>query len=316
MENRALLIQKTIKAGILAKGSRLQRFFHAPVRYGLGLLFSKWLYRFTWSTWRVSSTTFFGEKITLALPAGLDIFLLGLKSHDSELRLARFLIRYLKEGAVFYDVGAHLGFFSLLATRLVGTGGKVYGFEASSEMAGYYRDNSKHVSNIQANHLAVSNTNGFIRFFEFPVLYSEYNSVDQSQYATASWFKSMKPDEVEVACTTLDSFSQKEHACPDIIKIDVEGAEQLVLEGSKELLAGCKPVVVLEFIPPSSGQWQDCSHGKALLILFDAGYELYTINNKGGLEKTKPDDYLLSGFDSDNLVCIHPDNFPTACLAD
>lgn len=316
MENRALLIQKTIKAEKLAKGSRLQRFFHAPVRYGLGLLFSKWLYKVTRATWRVQTNTFFGEKMTLALPAGLDIFLLGLKSHDSELRLARFLIRYLKEGAVFFDVGAHLGFFSLLAARLVGSGERVYGFEASPEMAGYYRDNSKQFPNIRANHLAVSNTNGFIRFYEFPVLYSEYNSVDQAQYTSASWFRSMKPKEVEVACTTLDSFLQKEQVCPDIIKIDVEGAEQLVLEGSKELLSGCKPVVVLEFIPPSSGQWQDGSHGKALLFLFDAGYELYLINHKGQLEKTKPDDYLLTGFDSDNLVCIHPGNIPTACFAD
>lgn len=96
----------------------------------------------------------------------------------------------------------------------------------------------------------------------------------------------------------------------------MEGAEQLVLEGSKELLSGCKPVVVLEFIPPSSGQWQDGSHGKALMFLFDAGYELYLINHKGQLEKTKQDDYLLTGFDSDNLVCIHPDNIPAACFAD
>lgn len=316
MENRALLIQKTIKAEKLAKGSRLRRFFNAPLRYGPGLFFSKWVYKFTRRAWRIRTSTFFGEKITCPLPAGLDIYLLGLKSHDSELRLARFLIRYLREDAVFFDVGAHLGFFSLLAARLVGSGGTVYGFEASSEMAGYYRDNIKHISHIRPNHLAVSNTNGFIRFFEFPVLYSEYNSVNQSQYTSASWFRTMKPKEAEVACTTLDTFSQKEQMYPDMIKIDVEGAEQLVMEGSIQLLARCKPVVIMEFIPPASGSWQDCSHGKAFLILFNAGYELYLITNKGGLQKTKPDDYLLSGFDSDNLVCIHPDNFPAACIAD
>jgi hypothetical protein len=48
----------------------------------------------------------------------------------------------------------------------------------------------------------------------------------------------------------------------------------------------------------------------------EAGYELYKIQQNGDILKTKYDVDLLSGFDSDNLVCIHPDNKPAPCLTD
>lgn len=64
--------------------------------------------------------------MNIALPASTDIYLTGGKSHDSEIRLAKFLIKNLNQGDNFVDIGAHYGYFTLLGAHLVGKGGRVF----------------------------------------------------------------------------------------------------------------------------------------------------------------------------------------------
>ena len=90
------------------------------------------------------------------MPADLDIFLLSGKTPDSEIRLTRFLIKNLKEGNIFIDAGAHLGFYSLLASMLIGAKGKVYSIEASKAVFGVLKRNTRQKKNIRPYNLAVA----------------------------------------------------------------------------------------------------------------------------------------------------------------
>ena len=65
----------------------------------------------------------------------------GYFNGDVEPEVQEVLQKYLRPGMIFYDVGANIGFFSLLAARLVGEQGSVVAFEADPEIAARLREN-------------------------------------------------------------------------------------------------------------------------------------------------------------------------------
>lgn len=314
MEDRLLNLKKLAHVEKLAKGSRLSRFLADPVTYLKGMTWSKFLYRWSGNVWKVEKTTFFGHKMVLGLPAGLDIYLLGAKSHDSEIRLAAFLLRYLQKGNTFFDIGAHVGYFSLLAEKCVGKTGSIVGFEASPSMYGYYKINTSLYNNVVSEHLAVSNEEGEVVFFEYPMLYSEYNSIDGQQYDEEEWSAHVKANKVSVPSVSLDHYCQTKKIFPDFIKIDVEGAEWMVLTGAENLLQTHKPVIILEFICPTENERENSVHVRAVQFLQSKGYELYLIDAAGNLQKAGHIHDLYGYLESDNIVCMHPEKISEPCI--
>jgi len=135
-----------------------------------------------------------------------------------------------KPGDVVYDIGAHFGYYTLLSSKLVGENGKVLAFEPSpANLARLYR----HIElndrkNVQVLELAVSDHEGTAHF----------------ETRTGSGVGHLAADgPLEVKLTTLDSLSQ--FPLPQVMKIDVEGAEVGVLHGAKALFEKCKPVIFL-----------------------------------------------------------------------
>jgi len=175
------------KVEFLATSSKLARLMHSPSKYLLGQWFAKLIYPFRKQGKSITCTTFFNEKMELILPAAMDIYLCGGKTHDSEIRLSRFILNTLKQNDVFIDVGAHFGFYSLMASQLVGTNGSVISIEASGEIFKTLNKNIHPHSNIQAFNIVCSDRNEIVAFYEFPVLFSEYNSIAPEQYEGASW---------------------------------------------------------------------------------------------------------------------------------
>nr|MBS0037673.1 FkbM family methyltransferase [Saprospiraceae bacterium] len=252
---------------------------------------------------KVKSETFFGKKINLLLPSGTDIFLTGGKSHPSEIRLARFLIRQLGPGDVFVDVGAHYGYFSLLASVLVGETGKVFSFEASESTFAMLELNSKNVSNLYIHQKAVTNFNGEISFYEFPNLYSEYNAMDISQYEDEKWRGGVKPKKINVPTVSLTSFLEDQKVIPHLIKIDVEGAENAVIEGLLPFLNRESPVVVMEYLSDDRG---NTGHREAEKMLQNRGYLPHIIDEKGNPKPTIDVNKYLNThqMESENVVFI------------
>ena len=119
----------------LAASSRWHRLLHAPGRYIYAIGFRTLVYARTRRGVFRQVNTFFGVPMQVVLPAGTDLYLTGGKTHDSEIRLARLLLETLRPGDDFVDVGAHFGYFALLAAQLVGPTGRVRAYEASASTA-------------------------------------------------------------------------------------------------------------------------------------------------------------------------------------
>jgi FkbM family methyltransferase len=151
------------------------------------------------------------------------------------------LARLLAAGQVFYDIGANVGFFTTVAAKVVGPQGQVYGFEPFPASAATARDNAirngfKHVTIIEAG---VSNFEGETVF-------------DVSK--TTTNFHLLKPGEqidataqtIKVPVTTIDRQLSVGLRPPNLVMIDVEGAEFEVLEGMRQTLLAYRPAVICE----------------------------------------------------------------------
>lgn len=290
----------------VARASKFSRLFARPWKYGFAMFFNKLVYPFTQKGVLKKADTFFGRSLHVLLPAGTDIYLAGGKTHYSEIRLAKFLIRTLKKGDVFIDIGAHFGYFSLLASRLVNTG-KVYAFEASGNSFEILQKNVAEIPNIHAIHKAVSDHTEPVEFYELPVVYSEYNTTEPGQFEKEAWYLKIKPEKKMVESATLDGFSHDITPGPVLIKIDVEGAEFKVIKGGGVYLKNHSPVVIMEYLEDSRSNQ---NHKMAIQLLREWDYQAYSIDDSGGLELCPDiDAYMLEhNLGSDNMVFKKSDN--------
>lgn len=297
------LNQKLEEVAKMALSSKWKRLFHNPYKYINAILFRELIYKKKKKEKYVQSNAFFGLEMNMLLPSSMDIYLTGGKTHISEIRLAKFLIQNLDEGDTFLDVGAHYGYFSLLASQLVGNKGKVVSFEASPTTFGVLDKNKTLVKNLYHYNLAVSNTNSKLIFYEFPNLYSEYNTLDISQFENEKWFVDYPPKEVEIETIWLDNFLEKEKYHPKIIKIDVEGAEYQVLQGAQKHLEENNPIIAMEYLSSERGNEE---HLKAEKFLNSYGFASYSIDNEGKIKETKNILQHLkeNGLDSDNIIFV------------
>ena len=302
MVEKLKLLERLDQIEYLSKSSKITRLWRDPFRYLYATGYAHFIYPITKRGQLVNINTFFGAKMNAFLPAGTDIFLLGAKSHDSEIRLTRFLINHLKKGAIFFDVGSHYGFFALLASKLLEDEGKVIAFEASQNNFQLLQTNCQTKSNIQLLHCAVTDKDETITFYEFPLAYSENNTLDTSVFNKESWYKKQRPTTVEVEGKTIASICQAIGLYPSLMKVDVEGAELQVINGMLPLFEqGIYPTVVMEFWTDSSknqGQLQ------AIEILKRNQYQPFSIDSKG---QPKTIDHFYNycenlDLESDNLV--------------
>ena len=284
----------------LANGGKLTRLLHSPARYTYAMFLSKLLYPLTHKGVLKQAPLFFGGEMQVVLPAATDIFLTGGKTHDSEIRLARFMIAHLSEGHVFVDVGAHFGYFTLLAATLVGKTGSVLSVEPSIGSHALLAENVQGYRNISIYHNAVSDKNETVTFFEFPVLYSEYNALDVEKFKDSDWIKKYNPTEQKVQAITIDDFVRENNIIPDMIKIDVEGAEVQAINGGSRTWQNMSPLVVVEYLD----EGDTSSYTKAAEAMYNHGYSSYMILSDGTLEHT--DDVLRyirkKGMTSENVV--------------
>lgn len=155
--------------------------------------------------------------------------------------LTGFIETSLKPGDVFIDVGAHVGYFTLLAARRVTEAGTVLSIEpnpAALEQLHQNVDRSR-LKNVLIAHTACGDSYESVRLY----LHTESNS----SMASLSAANATGGIEVDVACSTLDDLcAERGVTRAHLIKIDVEGAELSVLRGMDRILREMRPIIVLE----------------------------------------------------------------------
>lgn len=287
----------------LAGGTKWDRMTHDPQHYLMSVVFSHLLYPLTHIPLKKKAMTFFGAPMQLQLPAATDIFLTGGKTHPSEIKLARWMINNIREGDRIIDIGAHFGYFSLLGAVLTGSTGKVLAIEASPSTYPVLQENIDAYSQIESFQLALSDAKGYIHFYQFPTLYSEYNGLDIEAHRNAPWFKRFPPQVVEVKTTTLDRVVNYTEWGPQFIKMDVEGAEELVILGGQDTIARFKPAIAMEYL---AGKGADSSYKRAVEAMKKAGYQCCILQNNGAPKPCDDIDKFLTdnNLDSDNILFI------------
>jgi FkbM family methyltransferase len=218
------------------------------------------------------AVTFFDERMTVLLPSGYgDVYTYGATmDSDAEVRLNKLLIRELKDGMTFFDVGACLGYYSLLASRLVGASGGVHVFEPSPPLLPVLRRNLDGKSNVRLVEQALDETPGQLTFYVAPFPFIGTSSL------RSDWQKRTEP--VTVKTVRLDDYCWAAGAFPDVLKIDAEGTEDRILRGAKRLLGEKPPLIAMEVFLPLLD-----SDRRALRVLEDLGYIPYAIRDDGGL---------------------------------
>jgi len=157
--------------------------------------------------------------------------------------LQSFLSSTVKEGNIFYDVGANVGFFSLLAARLVGTTGRVISFEPLPDNLVNLRENAERnqFPNVQILPFALGATNEeqIFQVSERPT-WGKLKSAGHD--APDKYLTDIKVTVRRLDDLLIDGVIQP----PDFVKIDVEGAEVEVIEGAQETLIRHRPTLIIE----------------------------------------------------------------------
>lgn len=290
-----------------AESGRFGRFLAAPWKYLSTMYFLRWTYPRTKKGKLVEAMPFFGLPMRLVLPAGADIYITGAKSHDSELRLARYMLQHLKSGQHFLDIGAHIGYFSLLASRLVGEKGRVVSIEAAKSTFDILKQNTEKQANITAFNYCLAEENGEQTLYEYPLLYNEYNTLYPQQFEQQAWAKENPPTPTTVQALSFTSLMHQTNLRPHLVKIDVEGAEDQVIAGAADWLAGLplpsRPIFVVEYLAASR---HNEAHQRAKTMLESLDYQPFIIDKKGDLQPCGDLEAHLSRHDtdSDNIVFL------------
>jgi FkbM family methyltransferase len=204
--------------------------------------------------------------------------------------IAHLLGRVLGKGDVAVDVGANIGFFTVLASILVGPTGRVIAFEPFAENLERLRANLAHndCKNVTVIEKAVTNQVGEVEFF-----INSGNSGGNALWDIGRWPGYQEefgtPVRVAVSATTLDAeWAQLQLPAPKVIKIDTEGAEQRVLEGARDLLARQKPHFVVTELHTIGLAEMGCSQESLRGFIEDLGYSTFGMTYAGTLPRLVP----------------------------
>lgn len=201
------------------------------------------------------------------------------------------LTELLKPGHVFLDVGAHHGWVSMWSLPLVGKDGSVYSFEPSpanfSILQWHHTRNNFSQWTIVPK--AVSNEDARNEeFFLVDAGDSPMNSLT-SGGSQAPFMKGHDVKKVDIQTITLDSFCGEKNLQPNLVKIDVEGAELLVLHGASKLLSELSPTLILAVHPYWLPEGQ--STRQIFELLTSYGYSMYD-SNRCLVDYLKEGEYL------------------------
>ncbi|MCA9882643.1 MAG: FkbM family methyltransferase [Anaerolineae bacterium] len=151
-----------------------------------------------------------------------------LGSYELDKQMA--MVAHIRPDQVVYDIGANVGFYTLLAAKQVGSGGYVIAFEPFERNIQFLKRHIalNRLNNVTIETKAVGAENG-------QAFFQEGNSPSMGHLAAVG---------IPVELITVDTVAAAGHA-PDVLKIDVEGAELDVLKGASHTLTDHSPIIFL-----------------------------------------------------------------------
>ncbi|MEA3401719.1 MAG: FkbM family methyltransferase [Armatimonadota bacterium] len=166
------------------------------------------------------------------------------------------LRQLIRPGDTVFDIGAHVGYYTLLASTAAEPEGTVVAFEPEPQNVHFRR---RHIRwnrrrNVQVEELALGERTATVRF--------------QPQGSGTGHLA--EDGDITVRMTSLDDYAAATGCEPDVMKIDVEGAEAALLEGAREVLATARPQMLLSTHGPQVDE-------RCRRLLDAAGYDVQTL---------------------------------------
>lgn len=159
---------------------------------------------------------------------------------EREAHVVRHMLKNMRRSQCFVDVGANLGFYSMLAAKAMrNNNGTIHGVEMDAENVGRIQRaiELNHVDNVIVHQVALGSRESEVTYYR----------VGSSTH-TLGVLESEKTElqNIQVRMTSLDTLAKEFNFSPDLIKIDVEGAEFEVLKGMTDMLGTNAPKVYME----------------------------------------------------------------------
>ncbi len=217
----------------------------------------------------IISVNVHGQKMYVNATFGLTLLSTG--TYQSEKLMTTLFTKFATPGMTVIDVGAYVGYYTLLAARSVGDKGKIFCFEPDPSNYALLLKNieENNCSNVVPVQKAVTNTTGTIKLFM---------AKDPSGHSIVGGNPNQKA--ILVDSTTLDDFLGARVQPVHIIKIDVEGAENAVLQGMSKIIAKNPGLKIFTEFSPEALKTAGCLPTEYFEKLANYGFDIYLIDEK------------------------------------
>jgi len=215
------------------------------------------------------------------------------ENYDEELA---YLNKKLKKNSVFIDIGGCIGIYSLVASRIMSGTGKIITFEPSLKSYDRLNYNIKlnKIDNIKVYNIALGDKCETARL---------YHHEDSSRNRIGISKDFIGYEDINI--NTLDEIMRDEKPDKiDLIKVDVEGVEELVFKGGKDTLTNFHPDIIFE-VNTEAQKNMDLKPGEEISFLKSLGYEFFEVTSDGNIEIYK------SSPSVNNVIAIHKKNIDT-----
>jgi len=180
----------------------------------------------------------------------------------------------LSEGSIAFDIGVSYGVMTTLMGKLVGESGRVHSFEANPNVVPFEKEivqqnNLEHI--VTLNNFLVGNESNIEETF---YVIEGFQSVASTK--NPEILKSLPATEIRVKTITIDEYCLKKNVIPDFLKLDIEGAEFIALQGMENLLINHTLDIVIE----THGRSLDAIGGnleQMTIFLAEKGYLLFDL---------------------------------------
>lgn len=201
----------------------------------------------------------------------------GMAYGDYERAVATLIDHTVQPGWSVADIGAQIGYMTLLMAHRVGPSGRVFAFEPLPANNQTLRENISlnGYQTVSVERLALSNQPGRVSFYVFndQTLSPTSSLVGANGQATA----------IEVEAMRLDDYLAVQGGPLHFAKLDVEGAESLVIDGMRQTIERWRPLLLIEIHPLASGP------NPTIAKLQDLGYMCHAVYDNGGTSSARPD---------------------------
>lgn len=241
----------------------------------------------------------FGHKMFLDEEDSLSLFSLGVHEPFE----AETIIKEVKKGDVVLDIGANIGFFTLLFAKIVGETGKVYAFEPDPENFELLKKNVNlnGYKNVVMLNKAVSNKSEKVNLY-----ISKKNKGDHRIYDSGD-----SREFIEVEAIRLDDYFKDYYRKINFIKMDIQGAEEKAINGMRNILDSNEKVKIITEFWPYGLKNAGSIPLDYILKIMKHGFKIYEMKEETKEIEPIEDVYELSSsrwYENDtkstNLLCL------------